>query len=591
MQVDWLQLLGRLHPLVLHLPIGLVTGWAGLEVLGLLRRKPPPREARALVAWLAALSAAVSAASGYALSLEGERGGATLNNHMLLGFAFAGGTLLCAVLGHFERLRKVYGGMLALTVLVMMPTGHLGASMTHGPDFLFEPFDSSRATPSASRPAGSATSAAALDPSTETPPAGARSPDGVHDSVSYESVAAIFAKRCSSCHGENRRRGGLALHEPELIRKGGDDGPVIAAGKPGESELLRRLRLPLDDDEHMPPESRGQPGEEELRTIEAWIASGAPLPDGGSAEPIAKRSEDEAGGNLSLIPEEVLGAPTDAEGSPAAEAQAAPSETVSHDGEAVAGAPARAESDPADYSALPEPDGAALALLESRLIHVEWMDPGSRALAVDFGPAAKSIGADEIAGLLAPLRDNVVQLSLARIKADDATIEHLPVMANLHRLDLRGSAVSDAAVPHLARFSGLRELVLSQTAVSDAAVAALPSLAGLRRLYVWKSAMTSEGVALLRALRSDLHVDAGDVPDAAAAEVEPELKFSSDAPPPGAAPDAAAIKPVNGCCPVTGKPLDPRYSIVFEGRVIGFCCPNCVMQFWADPEKYRAKIR
>jgi YHS domain-containing protein len=48
---------------------------------------------------------------------------------------------------------------------------------------------------------------------------------------------------------------------------------------------------------------------------------------------------------------------------------------------------------------------------------------------------------------------------------------------------------------------------------------------------------------------------------------------------------------VNTVCPVSGKPIDPRYLIVYKGRVIGFCCDHCPSDFWADPEKYESKIR
>jgi YHS domain-containing protein len=41
---------------------------------------------------------------------------------------------------------------------------------------------------------------------------------------------------------------------------------------------------------------------------------------------------------------------------------------------------------------------------------------------------------------------------------------------------------------------------------------------------------------------------------------------------------------MNSFCPITGEPIDPQYSIVFEEKVIGFCCPNCPKQFWENPE-------
>ena len=91
--------------------------------------------------------------------------------------------------------------------------------------------------------------------------------------------------------------------------------------------------------------------------------------------------------------------------------------------------------------------------------------------------------------------------------------------------------------------------------------------------------------------------------------MEEAVKLKSDAPIPGAAPaitpaptnsaapagspagsPGAALKPVNATCPVSGEPVNPKYTVVFEGRVVGFCCPNCPGKFWANPQEYKAKL-
>jgi YHS domain-containing protein len=30
--------------------------------------------------------------------------------------------------------------------------------------------------------------------------------------------------------------------------------------------------------------------------------------------------------------------------------------------------------------------------------------------------------------------------------------------------------------------------------------------------------------------------------------------------------------------------------VVYEGKVIAFCCPNCPKQFWTDPQKFLAAL-
>jgi len=162
-------------------------------------------------------------------------------------------------------------------------------------------------------------------------------------------------------------------------------------------------------------------------------------------------------------------------------------------------------------------------------------------------------------------------------------------MTRLRRLDLRGTKVSGAGLEALREHPALEELVLAQTTVGDDAVDRLLAVPHLKRLYVWHTALTPDAVARLRS-RADLQVDAGDKGQTPVAQAETEIKLTSDAPPPGA-PAAPALAPVNTTCPVTGNPVNPKYAIVHEGKVIGFCCPNCPKEFWADPAKYADKLK
>jgi hypothetical protein len=350
-------------------------------------------------------------------------------------------------------------------------------------------------------------------------------------------VAPILAQRCSACHGEKKDKGGLRLHTREGLLAGGESGPVVVAGDAASSELVRRLRLPLDDLDHMPPDDKPQPSEDELRALEAWIAAGAPFE--GHVEALAafaRPPEPERG--LEPIP-------------------AAPREAL---------------------------DG-----LRAELVHVEPSEPGSNGLRVDFAAVAERTDDALALRLLAPVREQVVELSLARSPVGDAALELVARMPRLRRLDLSGTAVTDAGLARLAGHAALVELVLARTRVGDASLATLESLPALRRLYVWRTALGPEPLARLRA-RPELAVDAGDVPDAAVAEVEPEPVLTSDAPIPGAPPPGSPDAPVNATCPVTGSPVNAKYVVEHEGRKIGFCCPNCPAVFQADPAKYAAKL-
>jgi YHS domain-containing protein len=129
-----------------------------------------------------------------------------------------------------------------------------------------------------------------------------------------------------------------------------------------------------------------------------------------------------------------------------------------------------------------------------------------------------------------------------------------------------------------------------RTRLSDAAVDTLLALPALTAVWLWESGISPEAVTRLRAERPALQVDAGDDEPAEVLELEPEPVFTSDATPVDAPEVPAGLEPVNTTCPVSGSPVNPKYTILYEGRVIGFCCPNCPKQFWADPESFLAKV-
>ena len=68
--------------------------------------------------------------------------------------------------------------------------------------------------------------------------------------------------------------GGLRVDSLEALLKGGTTGPALVAGKTGESLMVKRLLLPLDHEEHMPPEGKPQPTPAEITILQWWTESG-----------------------------------------------------------------------------------------------------------------------------------------------------------------------------------------------------------------------------------------------------------------------------------------------------------------------------
>ncbi|MCA9164735.1 MAG: DUF1549 domain-containing protein, partial [Planctomycetales bacterium] len=110
-----------------------------------------------------------------------------------------------------------------------------------------------------------------------TPVARATEADRANDVVEFNrDVRPILADKCFHCHGPDSatREAGLRLDREESAKQARDGGAAIVAGKPDDSELVRRIRA--TSDEQMPPADSGRIlSAAERRTLERWISAGA----------------------------------------------------------------------------------------------------------------------------------------------------------------------------------------------------------------------------------------------------------------------------------------------------------------------------
>ncbi|HTF87070.1 MAG TPA: c-type cytochrome domain-containing protein [Planctomycetota bacterium] len=367
---------------------------------------------------------------------------------------------------------------------------------------------------------------------------------------SYESVIRpLLDAKCTQCHGEKKQKAGLSLATTELIVKGGRHGATIDRVAPEKSLILARIQLALDEEKHMPPEEEDQLAPAELAALQRWIQAGAPFE--GVVEGI------------------------DAPVSPIPAAQS--------ESKVVAVAATLAPADP-----------KAIAALREVLVHVQPVSEGSQLLWVDFSATAKSIDDAKAAELLQPLREQLEEVSLARSAVGDASLAMFAKFDALRRLDVRATAIGDAGIAALAAHGKLALLVLAQNKLTDASVDSLIAMTGLRSVHLWRSGISAEGIARLRGKRPELAVDDGAKSASVALEAETTISLTKATPPqaaPASATAAPSFAPVNSKCPVTGAPVKQAYTIVHEGKLIGFCCPECPKEFWADPAKYADRLQ
>lgn len=257
-----LRALGRLHPLLLHYPIALITLAAAFEVFSAARRRGLSSLGAACIA-LGAPAAALTAYAGW-LNAAYEFPGPdsdVLAAHRWTGIATAV-TAGIAALSMLPALRggrrslHLYRFNLILSAMTLIAASHFGGIVTHGSAYLADAFRALLRIPH------------------EEP---APSPDSTPPDFSGQTYARdarpIFAAHCFKCHAATRTKARLRLDSLEAALTGGKSGPVIIPGDSEGSILIHRV-LGLGDDDPMPPEGPPLSGAD-ISTLRAWIDAGA----------------------------------------------------------------------------------------------------------------------------------------------------------------------------------------------------------------------------------------------------------------------------------------------------------------------------
>lgn len=269
----WLQVFGRFHIVLLHLPIGLLPGIFVLELGCMLLRRTPPRGAIATLSVLAALTAGAAFAAGLVLADEPytQSQRELIAQHKNLAIAMTACCVLLPVLA-FRKSRRPFRVALAAALALSVFAGHVGGSLTHRSDFLFKPLRraaGSTDTDPTVAPQAEPQPATHGDDSTSTPPA--------ETATGYaKTVAPVLKRACTSCHNDDDYEGDLDLTSRALVLEGWGDEKIVVPGKPDESILITSLLLPLDDDLHMPPADEAQLEPREIEALRRWVQAGCP---------------------------------------------------------------------------------------------------------------------------------------------------------------------------------------------------------------------------------------------------------------------------------------------------------------------------
>jgi hypothetical protein len=87
-------------------------------------------------------------------------------------------------------------------------------------------------------------------------------------------VRPVLVENCFRCHGARKQMGGLRLDSPSALLKGGDNGPAVHPGNPGNSLLVQAVRQA--GELKMPPKKTLP--QAAVRDLEEWVKRGAAWP-------------------------------------------------------------------------------------------------------------------------------------------------------------------------------------------------------------------------------------------------------------------------------------------------------------------------
>ncbi len=248
-----LPFLGRFHPLIVHLPIGFLSFWVVFEIF---YRKSEKSGVRLLLASFTFLSSSTSVILGFFLSWQSGYDEHLLEDHRNSGILLAilSFLLLITIVMYNNGLffRRLYYPLLIVSFAVLCYTGHHGGSLTHGSDFLvYKP---------------------ELNPANEQT---LKIADIKKAYVFEDLVLPILKKKCTSCHNNEKKKGGLQLDTYGSIMKGGENGQIIVPGNSAESYMAEVILMHKDEEMAMPPKGKQPLTQAEMQVIIWWIDQNA----------------------------------------------------------------------------------------------------------------------------------------------------------------------------------------------------------------------------------------------------------------------------------------------------------------------------
>lgn len=441
--------IGRFHPVLVHLPIGFLLIGLILQWLSSNEKYNVSQQVIKVVTLAGMITAIISCITGYLLSLSGDYDENLVNWHIWMGIGVAIISIFFYIkisYRQFDLFNKILSIILLLFILI---TGHLGGSLTHGPNYLTAAWSSSEDSTSIVQ----------------------KKIVNIQEANVYgDVIQPLLQTKCYSCHGEKKQKSNLRLDAPQWILKGGKNGAIINVSAE-ESELIKRLLLPREDDDHMPPKQKPQLSEKEIALIHWWVDNGS---DFNKKVKEFKQPE--------IIKPYLLALQSD-------HLQEKKSIPI-------------VPSEPVEKA-----DEKVLQALKDKGIIVIPVAQNSNYLMANFVSAINIT--DKDIALLLPVKKQLVWLKLNNTKIGDSALSIIGQCINLTLLQLGYTEITDSGLALIKNLNKLQLLSLIGTKVTGSGVMQLQKLKDLQSIYLYQARLGKNDWGILKKAFPKTEIDTG----------------------------------------------------------------------------------
>jgi uncharacterized membrane protein len=432
-----IEFIGKLHPLLVHLPIGVFILALIMEFMIRIPRFAAIGNAIKFIMLIGIISAILSLITGYLLSLEESNNESGVDLHKWIAIA----TTALFIVYYFTRgyvIEKKLAHLSSVTALFFMLTitGHLGGNLTHGEGYLT---------------LGSGTKKADTVAVVQIA--------NIDEAVVYTDIVQhTLNQKCVQCHGEQRQKGKLRLDNQEWILAGGKNGDVINTKNLDRSELLARLYLDMNDEKHMPPKDKEQLTDFEKEILSWWVNTGAPF----DKKVSSLKPDEKTMKSLNQFKDKYSSKKTTVISRP-------------------------------EISKISDVQKSALEKIGWVISPISTVDNHIRVTGFNLElPVAEALN------ILKEYNQHVVELKLSYSGIKSADLKILSNFSELEKLWIDHNSLNDDSINELAGLKKLYYINLIETGITEKGLREIVKIPSLNTVYTYKSTLTDEQMNDLR---------------------------------------------------------------------------------------------